>query len=204
MSSATARPTRTTVRKTRKKSIKRGVITSRAFGEGKTLVNMASVLGGGVGSVGGGGGLAPHQPPYDLRRKFPHDGGGSGGPPCHLPRKRQRRTPSSSQGAAEGGGGAHYLLYEVPDEVLLTIFSYLLEQDLCRAAQVCRRFHTISSDTELWKSLYQSVYEYDLPLFHPAPCKFEFVAPEEADCSNPWKESFRQLYRGIHVRPHFQ
>lgn len=157
----------------------------------QTLVNVA---------LGLGGTLTPHQPPYDLRRKF-HDGG-----PPSLPRKRQRRTPSSSQGSSseEGSGAAHYLLYEVPDEVLLTIFSYLVEQDLCRVAQVCRRFHTISNDTELWKTLYQSVYEYDLPLFHPAPCKFEFVSPEESDCSNPWKESFRQLYRGIHVRPHYQ
>lgn len=48
------------------------------------------------------------------------------------------------------GEAAHYLLYELPDEVLLTIFSYLLEQDLCRVAQVCKRFHIISSDTELW------------------------------------------------------
>lgn len=51
------------------------------------------------------------------------------------------------------------------------------------------------------KRLYQSVYEYDLPLFNPAPCRFEFVSPEESDLPNPWKESFRQLYRGIHVRP---
>lgn len=45
---------------------------------------------------------------------------------------------------------AHYLLYEMPDEVLFAIFSYLLEQDLCRVSQVCKRFHTISTDCELW------------------------------------------------------
>ncbi|XP_050048771.1 F-box only protein 11 [Dermacentor andersoni] len=220
MSSAAARPPRQSVRKTRKKPLKRAGITPRAFDEDEpaghpqecaasveqTLVSVlggvCTVGGGPQGSTGGGG----HQPPYDLRRKLPHDGA----PPCPLPRKRQRRTPSSSQGASssssseDGSSAAHYLLLEVPDEVLLTIFSYLLEQDLCRVAQVCRRFHAISNDTELWKTLYQNVFEYDLPLFHPAPCKFEFVAPEEADCPNPWKESFRQLYRGIHVRPHFQ
>lgn len=54
------------------------------------------------------------------------------------------------------------------------------------------------------KRLYQSVYEYDLPLFNPAPCRFEFVSPEESDLANPWKESFRQLYRGIHVKPGYQ
>lgn len=99
---------------------------------------------------------------------------------------------------------AHYLLYELPDEVLLTIFNYFLEIDLCRMSQVCKRFQAIANDTELWKSLYQQVYQYDLPLFNPAPCKFEFVSPDDSDYPNPWKESFRQLYRGVHVRPGFQ
>lgn len=71
-------------------------------------------------------------------------------------------------------------------------------------SQVCKRFQAIANDTELWKSLYQQVYQYDLPLFNPAPCKFEFVSPEDSDYSNPWKESFRQLYRGVHVRRGFQ
>jgi F-box protein 11 len=99
---------------------------------------------------------------------------------------------------------AHYLQYEMPDEVLLTIFSYLMEQDLCRVALVCKRFQTIANDCELWKRLYQSVYEYDLPLFNPEPCKFLFMKVEDCEFPNPWKESFRQLYRGIHVRPNYQ
>lgn len=45
---------------------------------------------------------------------------------------------------------AHYLQYELPDEVLLTIYNYLLEQDLCRVSQVCKRFQAIANDTELW------------------------------------------------------
>ena len=92
----------------------------------------------------------------------------------------------------------------MPDEVLLSIFNYLMEQDLCRVSQVCKRFQAIANDTELWKSLYQQVYEYDLPLFNSASCKFEFISPDESDYPNPWKESFRQLYRGVHVRPGFQ
>lgn len=92
----------------------------------------------------------------------------------------------------------------MPDEVLLTIFSYLLEQDLCRLSLVCKRFNTIANDTELWKRLYQNVYEYDVPLFNPEPCKFLFVKAEDSEYANPWKESFRQLYRGIHVRPGYQ
>lgn len=54
------------------------------------------------------------------------------------------------------------------------------------------------------RTLYQSVYEYDLPLFNPAPCRFEFVSPVDSDHVNPWKESFRHLYRGVHVRPGYQ
>ena len=46
--------------------------------------------------------------------------------------------------------GAHYLQEEFPDEVLLKIFSYLLEYDLCRVACVCRRFKAIANDVELW------------------------------------------------------
>ena len=45
---------------------------------------------------------------------------------------------------------AQYLLFELPDEVLVTLFSYLREFDLCRAARVCRRFYKIANDLRLW------------------------------------------------------
>lgn len=124
---------------------------------------------------------------------------------CYLlpARKRPRRVYATGIETTVTSA-AHYLQYEMPDEVLLTIFSYLLEQDLCRLSLVCKRFNTIANDTELWKRLYQNVYEYDMPLFNPEPCKFHFVKAEDSDYSNPWKESFRQLYRGIHVRPGYQ
>lgn len=54
------------------------------------------------------------------------------------------------------------------------------------------------------KRIYQNVYEYDLPLFNPGQCRFEFASPDDCEYENPWKESFRQLYRGIHVRPGYQ
>lgn len=130
-------------------------------------------------------------------------------------RKRSRRlyaisvdtalmSPPSMSNAYNGPSAAQYLQYELPDEVLLVIFSYLLEQDLCRLAQVCKRFSTIANDTELWRRLYQSVFEYDLPLFNPEISKFVFEKPEDSDYANAWKESFRQLYRGVHVRPGYQ
>ncbi|MPC27295.1 F-box only protein 11 [Portunus trituberculatus] len=126
--------------------------------------------------------------------------------PSMLPtRKRPRKTYFTGDSSTGLGcsPAAHYLLYELPDEVLLTIFSYLYERDLCHVAQVCKRFYTIANDNELWKNLYQGLYEYDLPLFNPSPCKFDFVQPEECDYDNPWKESFKQLYHGVHVRENY-
>lgn len=87
---------------------------------------------------------------------------------------------------------------------MLTIFSYLYEQDLCRIAQVCKRFQVIANDNNLWKRLYQSVFEYDTPLFCSESCRFDFIPFEESEHHNPWKESFRQLKKScLHVRPHY-
>lgn len=139
-----------------------------------------------------------HNPPYDLRRKSPPYPVLDNGFP-NL-RKRPRRSCSVNTDIFSPPA-AHYLQYELPDEVLLTIFSYLLEKDLCRLSQVCKRFQTIANDNGLWKRLYHNIFEYDIPLFNPEPCKFEFIPPNDCEYANPWKESFRQLYRGIHVRP---
>lgn len=124
----------------------------------------------------------------------------------YLPaRKRPRRTYSSTDtSTTQAMSAAHYLQYEMPDEVLLTIFSYLFEQDLCRVALVCKRFNAIANDCGLWKRLYQNVYEYDLPLFMPEHGVMNFVKVEDCEFANPWKESFRQLYHGIHVRVGYQ
>ncbi|XP_077549393.1 uncharacterized protein LOC144162643 [Haemaphysalis longicornis] len=123
-----------------------------------------------------------------------------------LPDKRQRRTPSSEAiwPSGDNNTAGHVGLLDIPEEVVLLMLSYLLEHDLCRVAKVCRRLNEISNAPTLWKSLFQSVFEYDLPLLHPAPDQFYFVSPDEAISPNAWKESFRQLYRGIHVRPLFQ
>lgn len=117
-------------------------------------------------------------------------------------RKRPRRTYAQNGDNTQQCAPHYYAI--MPDEVILTIFSYLTEQDLCRLCLVCKRFQTIANDAGLWKHLYQSVFEYDVPLFNPEPSKFLFIKPEDSEFMNPWKESFRQLYRGIHVRPGFQ
>jgi F-box protein 11 len=116
-------------------------------------------------------------------------------------KKRPRRTYSNTESTTTLS--AHYLQITLPDEVLLTIFSYLSEFDLCRVPLVCKRFNSIANDCELWKRLYQEVFEYDLPLMNPEPCKFSFVKVDDSEFSNPWKESFRQLHHGIHVRPNY-
>lgn len=137
-------------------------------------------------------------PQYNLRRR-------SGETYQTIPVKRRKKvwgTAPKIKGAAVGG---KYLQNELPDEVLLKIFSYLLEFDLCRAAQVCKRFKTIADDMELWRTLYQDIFEYDQPLLHPEPRVFNFldILPgiKYKEYDNPWKDSFRQLYRGVHVRP---
>lgn len=44
------------------------------------------------------------------------------------------------------------------------------------------------------KSLYQSVFEYSLPLSHPGRAVFEFRELAKCtDTTNPWKDSFKQL-----------
>lgn len=54
-----------------------------------------------------------------------------------------------------------YLQQKLPDEVVLKIFSYLLEQDLCQAACVCKRFSQLANDPILWLVLPESLFELD-------------------------------------------
>ncbi|XP_077469005.1 F-box only protein 11a isoform X1 [Stigmatopora argus] len=96
-----------------------------------------------------------------------------------------------------------YLQEKLPDEVVLKIFSYLLEQDLCHSALVCKRFSELANDPILWKRLYMDVFEYTRPMMHPEAGKFYQINPEEYEQPNPWKESFQQLYKGAHVKPGF-
>lgn len=57
-----------------------------------------------------------------------------------------------------------YLQQKLPDEVVLKIFSYLLEQDLCQAACVCKRFSQLANDPILW-SVCQQRGKLTLPFF---------------------------------------
>jgi len=127
-----------------------------------------------------------------------------------MPPKRRRLSSfdvatSPAAASLSSVNGQNYLQTALPDEIILTIMSYLLEFDLCRAAQVCRRFNTIANDCEIWRRLYQSVYEYDFPMLKcDDPKSFRFIKPDESASSNPWKVSFKLLYRSVHVRPGYQ
>ncbi|KAI1720717.1 right handed beta helix region domain-containing protein [Ditylenchus destructor] len=93
-------------------------------------------------------------------------------------------------------------LEKLPDELLTTVFSWLVEGDLGRCASVSRRFNKVSNDLGIWKQLYIQVYEYTTPLYHPTSSKYELrEAHRWRNCPNPWKESFTQLRHGVHVRP---
>lgn len=134
----------------------------------------------------------PYVARYHLRKRETGEPTESSSAAVHVPVKRRKQgkitcIPEIST------SGKEYLQDKLPDEVMLKIFSFLLEFDLCRAAQVCKRFRTISNDSELWRILYKDVFEYEKPLLHPDAKSFYFVSPEEQENQNSWKESFRHL-----------
>ena len=92
-------------------------------------------------------------------------------------------------------GSVH--LQNVPEEILMNIFSYLLEIDLCNAAQVCTKFERVSDDQKLWRSLYRNVYQYDRPV--RILRQLEFIEPNKD--INHWRDSFKSMYHAVHVRP---
>ncbi|VDD96295.1 unnamed protein product [Enterobius vermicularis] len=111
------------------------------------------------------------------------------------------RTSLSFLEAPEDG---KCLLDILPDEILMKIFSYLCEGDLIKCNYVSKRFYCTSNDCNMWRLLYQKIFEYTVPLYHPCPGKFEFRdAARWKESRNPWKDSFFQLRNGIHVRPRY-
>lgn len=88
---------------------------------------------------------------------------------------------------------------KLPDELLLKVFSFLPDMALLACNEVSYRFNQLSNSHEVWKELYCSLYDYRLPLNHPAHAKFEFRELSRWREANPWKESHRQLRNGIHV-----
>ncbi|KAJ4432141.1 hypothetical protein ANN_20757 [Periplaneta americana] len=48
---------------------------------------------------------------------------------------------------------ANTTIEKLPDKVLLNIFSYLSHREICRMAQVCKKWRVIAYDTRLWRNV---------------------------------------------------
>lgn len=66
-------------------------------------------------------------------------------PPCP---KRHQPDQTSPQTALA--------LLSLPDEILLRILAHVAPDDLVRCLRVCRRFHKLAGDRQLWKLAYYS------------------------------------------------
>ncbi|GMS80229.1 hypothetical protein PENTCL1PPCAC_2404, partial [Pristionchus entomophagus] len=94
------------------------------------------------------------------------------------------------------------IISRLPEELVHKVFSYLNEKDLSYCSGVSRQFYKTANSQRVWKKLYQATFEYSLPMYHPHPGKFELRDQGRwKGVVNPWKESFKQLRHGVHVRP---
>jgi len=79
----------------------------------------------------------------------------------------------------------------LPTEVLVHIFSFLRERDLCSVGQVCQRFYEISNLEPLWRNLFYRVFEMDQAYIPPHPsCKLSSPSPSLPLSQQSWKEQF--------------
>ncbi|GFN77599.1 F-box/WD repeat-containing protein 5 [Plakobranchus ocellatus] len=73
------------------------------------------------------------------------------------------------------------LVTDLPDSILLHIFSYLPFSSICQVSQVCHRWNQIASDELLWRSVF--LRHYKLPL--------STTFPEKAVS---WRSEFKRLF----------
>lgn len=63
-------------------------------------------------------------------------------------------VPGGASSAAlneESATGARLSIVEIlPEEIMVRIFGFLMEGDLCRSASACRTFNRIANDPSLW------------------------------------------------------
>ncbi len=92
----------------------------------------------------------------------------------------------------------------LPTEVLVHIFSFLRERDLCRIGQVCQRFRQISNLESLWKNLFHRVFDMFEAYIPPTPFPQSpsTKGNESMDLSDsggsgdalmPWKTQFQTM-----------
>lgn len=46
-------------------------------------------------------------------------------------------------------------IHDIPGEIMMNIFSYLLPQDLILASQVCKTWHRLANDNTLWRPIFK-------------------------------------------------
>jgi len=82
-------------------------------------------------------------------------------------------------------------LFEMPEEIQTTIFSFLTHNELCNLSMVCRSLNRISHDPQLWKHLYRQ--HFSLPRV-PA-CKSS--PNKNADWVCMFEKAFRVRYKTL-------
>ncbi|KAF8385431.1 dre-1 [Pristionchus pacificus] len=93
------------------------------------------------------------------------------------------------------------IISRLPEELVHKVFSYLNEKELNNCSAVNHQFYKTANSQRVWKNLFQSTFEYSIPMYHPQSGKFELREPQRWKGANPWKESFKMLRHGVHVRP---
>ena len=109
-------------------------------------------------------------------------------PPIQSPEKRRRLSSESPlSGSIRHVSGGLYLTSILPEELLLHIFSFLSESDLCQASLVCKKFARFASDRKLWRDLFLRTFGVSRAYVHPKRNP-ELVKVDVTTLS--WKEQF--------------
>ncbi|XP_064394782.1 F-box only protein 11-like isoform X1 [Halichondria panicea] len=123
------------------------------------------------------------------------------------PRKKKRVGNTASPVLSDREEILPYFNEYLPTEVLVHIFSFLRERDLCRIGQVCQRFRQISNLESLWKNLFHRVFDMCEAYIPPTPFpQSSFTKGDESmDFSDsgetlmPWKAQFQTMHGCSHV-----
>ncbi|XP_065895613.1 F-box only protein 11-like isoform X3 [Dysidea avara] len=98
--------------------------------------------------------------------------------------------------------GQPYLDQLLPVELLLVIFSFLRERDLCHVMLVCQQFNNVANDsydTTLWRDLFRRVFEMSTSYSYSYyDNMYKMVCPQDG---LTWKQHFEVMHGSLHVHP---
>ncbi|BBI16251.1 F-box protein [Neochlamydia sp. S13] len=90
---------------------------------------------------------------------------------------------------------------QLPDELLLHIFSFLQAFDLLEVELICHRWKNLANDETLWKNLYQKHFEIYGP--DEGPFKESYFAAHWEKCLDEktmtFLESLKQVERNVEL-----